>query len=182
VIWSNGRNMARGKENPKDRGAVKVGPLPLELISTPESSSTSAQVSMLIFAIGDKPFSIGVEHTEGVVDCPRISPLPAPPDGIVGVTSVRGRMTIVMDLGVASSQPTGKRCLILVKGEAQLGLIADHVEGVVALEPKQLRAISGKGESASKNGRKVDGMWPARLYFKNEGRRVPVVDIERLCE
>jgi chemotaxis signal transduction protein len=174
--------MAREKEKPKERRAIKVGPLPLELISNSESSRTSDQVSMLIFSIGNEPFSIGVEHTEGVVDCPRISPLPSPPDGIIGVTSVRGRMTIVMDLGVASSQPNAKRRLILVKGEAQLGLIADHVEGVVALEPKQLRAISGKGESASKNGRTVDGMWPARLYFKNEGRRVPVVDIERLSE
>ena len=173
--------MARGKEKPLEKPPFKVGPLPIELISTAEATSANDQVSVLVFLTGDNRFSIGVEHTEGVVDCPRISPLPSPPDGIIGVTSVRGRMTLVMDLSPASSQPDAKRRLILVKGDAQLGLIADHVEGVVALEPKQLRAIGGKRDQVSKQ-REPEATVPAKFYFKNDGRRVPIVDIERLNE
>jgi purine-binding chemotaxis protein CheW len=173
--------MARGREKPVEKPEVKVGPLPLELISTPAPHGPGDQVSVLVFATGGYRFSIGVEHTEGVVDCPRISPLPSPPDGIIGVTSVRGRMTVVMDLNVAANQPAAKRRLILVKGEAQLGLIADQVEGVVALEPKQLRSTGGRDDKSSKTS-DVDATWPARFYFKSEGRRVPVVDVERLGE
>ena len=173
--------MPRAKEKPGESPPFKVGPLPLELISTAEPTRASDQVSVLLFRTGDNRFSIGVEHTEGVVDCPRISPLPSPPDGIIGVTSVRGRMTLVMDLNLASSQPEAKRRLILVKGDAQLGLIADQVEGVVALEPKQLRAMGSKHDPASKQ-REPEAAWPAKFYFKNEGRRVPIVDIERLSE
>jgi chemotaxis signal transduction protein len=173
--------MPRGKEERGQKTHVKVKPLPLELIGTREPAEASDQVSVLLFTTGDHRFSIGVEHTEGVVDCPRISPLPSPPDGIIGVTSVRGRMTLVMDLNLASSQPTAKRRLILVKGDAQLGLIADQVEGVLGLEPKQLRAISRKGDRASKQP-EFETTWPANFYFKNGGRRVPVLDIERLSE
>lgn len=173
--------MARGKEKPGEKTSVKVRPLPPELIGTREPAGVSDQVSVLLFMTGDHRFSIGVEHTEGVVDCPRISPLPSPPDGIIGVTSVRGRMTLVMDLNLAPSQPAAKRRLILVKGDAQLGLIADHVEGVLGLEPKQLRAISRKGDHASKRP-EVETTWPASFYFKNDGRRVPILDIERLSE
>ena len=170
--------MARGKEKRAEKTDLKVGPLPLELISTPAPAGASDQVSVLVFATGGHRFSIGVEHTEGVVDCPRISPLPSPPDGIIGVTSVRGRMTLVMDLNVAANQQAAKRRLILVKGDAQLGLIADHVEGVVALEPKQLRAIGVKDDKSKV--REVDATWHARFYFKSDGARVPVVDVERL--
>lgn len=173
--------MARVREKPFEKTAVKVGPLPLELISAPASGGATNQVSVLMFTIGGHWFSIGVEQTEGVVDCPRVSPLPNPPDGIVGVTSVRGRVTLVMDLSLASNQPGSKRRLILVKGEAQLGLIADHVEGVVALEPKQLRATGAKGDSVSKP-REGEVTWPAKFYFKSEGRKVPLIDIERLGE
>lgn len=173
--------MASGKEKAGEKTSVKVRPLPLELIGTPEPAVASDQVSVLLFVTGDHRFSIGVEQTEGVVDCPRISPLPSPPDGIIGVTSVRGRMTLVMDLNQTSSQPAAKRRLILVKGDAQLGLIADHVEGVLGLEPRQLRAVSRKGERASKQP-EVDTTWPVKFYFKNGGQRVPILDIERLSE
>lgn len=166
---------------PVEKTGVKVGPLPIELISTPAPAGTGDQISVLTFATGGHWFSIGVEHTEGVVDCPRISPLPSPPDGIIGVTSVRGRMTLVMDLNLASSQPAAKRRLILVKGDAQLGLIADHVEGVLALERKRLRPIGAKGDRASKT-RELEATWPAKFYFKSEGRRVPIVDIDKLSE
>lgn len=175
------RDMEPLKGKPGEKAPVKVRPLPLELIATREPVGASDQVSVLLFMTGDKLFSIAVEHTEGVVDCPRISPLPSPPDGIIGVTSVRGRMTLVMDLNLASTQPAAKRRLILVKGDAQLGLIADHVEGVLGLEPKQLRAIPRRGERGS-NQPEVETTWPARFYFKNAGRRVPILDIERLSE
>jgi chemotaxis signal transduction protein len=173
--------MTSRNEKAVEKQPVKVKALPLELIGTREPEGASDQVSVLLFTTGDHHFSIGVEHTEGVVDCPRISPLPGPPNGIIGVTSVRGRMTLVMDLNLTASHPAAKRRLILVKGDAQLGLIADHVEGVLGLERRQLRAIANKGERGSRQP-EVDTTWPVRFYFTNAGHRVPILDIERLSE
>jgi purine-binding chemotaxis protein CheW len=140
-------------------------------------------LSVLKFDIGGEIFSVAVDQTEGVVLCPRVSPLPAPPHGMVGVTSVRGRITLVMDLSLGANQKAERRRLILLKGEAQLGLLADRVDGVVALAPRSIRKRPDpkpESEPATKNDQK--SMWPASLYFKDSGRRVPILDIEALTE
>jgi chemotaxis signal transduction protein len=137
-------------------------------------------VSVLMFEVGGVPYAIGVEHTEGVVDCPKITPLPSPPDGIAGVASVRGRMTVVMDLGSKTREQNSRRRLILVKGDAQLGLVADRVDGVLALERKNVRPVAHGKESLTKQ--KAEFGWPARSYFKGSGTRIPILDLERLGE
>src|SRR5262245_30936065 len=126
-------------------------------------------VSVLMFEVGGTLYAIGVEHTEGVVDCPKITPLPSPPDGIAGVASVRGRMTVVIDLGSKTREENFRRRLILVKGEAQLGLVADRVEGVLALETKNVRPVAHGKESLTKQ--KAEFGWPAKSYFKGSGTR-----------
>ena len=154
--------------------------LPLEL-GTPEARDEKAElVSVLMFEIGGVAYAIGVENTEGVVDCPRITPLPGPPDGVAGLTSVRGKMTVVMDLGSGAGEPTLKQRLILVKGDAQLGLLADRVEGVIALEPKKVRPVVRDRSRPAGRLAKLGG--PASSYFKSGARRVPIVDLDRLCE
>lgn len=137
-------------------------------------------VSVLMFEVGGTPYAIGVEHTEGVVDCPKITPLPSPPDGIAGVASVRGRMTVVMDLSSTTLEQNPRRRLILVKGDAQLGLIADRVEGVLVLDTKNVRPVAHGKESLTRQ--KAEFGWPARSYFKGSGIRIPILDLERLAE
>lgn len=179
------------KENPKKRMAevtkdtnanarVIKGALPMELGMPGSGESKSVVVSVLMFEVGGAQYAIGVENTEGVVDCPRTTPLPGPPDGVVGLTSVRGRMTVVMDLGLEIRQEPAKRRLILVRGDAQLGLLADRVEGVVALEPKKVRPVAHGKDSLTAQRAKFG--WPAKTYFKSGGQRVPILDVERLGE
>jgi purine-binding chemotaxis protein CheW len=140
-------------------------------------------LSVLKFEVGGESFGVGVDYTEGVVDCPRISPLPSPPDGIIGVASVRGRMTVVMDLSLGVSQKAERRRLILLKGDSQLGLLADRVDGVVALPPKSIRRRPARKQivdALPESGR--TGSWPSSLYFRVEGSLVPILDIEALTE
>src|SRR6185436_3752562 len=152
---------------------AKKGALPLELGMPPGLEGPGdgqTVVSVLMFEVGGAQYAIGVENTEGVVDCPRTSPLPGPPDGVVGLTSVRGRMTVVMDLGLEIRQDCGKRRLILVRGDAQLGILADRVEGVVALEPKNVRPVAHGKDRLTAERAKFG--WPAKTYFKSGGQRV----------
>jgi len=165
------------KEN-LTRPRVSIPAIPLEL-GFPASEEKSQQVPVLMFEVGGASYAIGVENTEGVVDCPRITPLPRPPDGVAGVTSVHGRMTIVMDLGSGAREDGSKQRLILVKGNAQLGLLADHIEGVLALEPKKVRPVAhGRSRLTSE---KAEFNWPAVSYFKNGRKRIPILDVERLA-
>jgi chemotaxis signal transduction protein len=153
--------------------------LPLEL-GTPQPRDKAELVSVLMFEVGGAAYAIGVENTEGVVDCPRITPLPGPPDGVAGLTSVRGRMTVVLDLSSRASEAPAKRRLILVKGDAQLGLLADRVEGVFALEPRKVRPVAHGKSRLTEQRAKFGG--PATSYFKSGARRVPIIDVDRLCE
>jgi len=168
--------MATNNSREKRRAKLEVGPLPLGFIQSEPEAVNPNVVSLLVFEMGGQPFAIGVEQTEGVVDCPRLSPLPSPPDGIIGITSVRGRMTLVMDLSLKENIGEEKRRLILVKGDAQLGLLAERVEGVVAMEPEKLQQAPPLKPSDE------ESRWPAQAYFKSAGHLVPVIDIERLIE
>lgn len=137
-------------------------------------------VSVLVFEIDNQPYSIAVENTEGVVHCPRISPLPSPPDGVVGVASVRGRITVVLDLSLKSNHKPSKQRLILLKGDAQLGLLADRLDGVVGLAPKQMRKTPARKKGEISDATRPD--WPARSFFKHAGRDVPIIDTVQLNE
>jgi len=152
--------------------------LPLELGAPQTRDDKSEFLSVLLFEVGGVAYAIGVESTEGVVDCPRITPLPGPPDGVAGLASVRGRMTVVLDFGTSQIETETKQRLILIKGDAQLGLLADRVEGVVALEPKKVRPVSS---AKSRNSEQAFAR-TATSYFKSGAKRVPIIDVDRLYE
>jgi chemotaxis signal transduction protein len=169
--------MSEKKDKSKTNPAIS--PIPLALTGLEPADAPGDVVSVLLFEIGGDSFGIGVEHTEGVVDCPRITPLPSAPDGMIGVTSVRGRMTLVMDFSLKANPGEWKRRLILLKGESQLGLLAERVEGVIALEPEKIRKRKGNDKSAAGAG---EERWAASAQFKHEGRLVPLLDVARLAE
>jgi chemotaxis signal transduction protein len=171
--------MPRSVRDKNASARTGITAIPLELGAPKSEDRKSELLSVLIFEVGEVHYAIGAENTEGVVDCPRITPLPSAPEGVAGLASVRGRMTVVMDLGGASQEPARRR-LILVKGDAQLGLLADHVEGVVALEPKKVRPVAHGKDKLTTERAKFGRL--AKTYFKSGTRRVPIIDVERLCE
>jgi len=171
--------MAKNNRTERTKAKIKVGPIPLVLPGTQVASDTPDVASVLLFEIGGKAFAIGVENTEGVVDCPRISPLPSPPEGLEGVASVRGRMTLVVDLSLKANPAIGKWRLILIKGEMQLGLLAERVEGVFALDIDAIRRDAKTPRAREDN---EESNWPTRSFFNIENRRIPLIDVERLIE
>jgi chemotaxis signal transduction protein len=146
--------------------AIKSGDAETRLANGPETEVPS----FLVFEAGGRTYSIEVEATEGVVDCPKYCPLPSAPEGIVGVASIRGRMTVVMDLSRETAQPSSKRRLVLLKGDSRLGLLADRVHGVVAPAPRLISRSKGSSEA----------LWPVKAYFKYDHNRIPVLDVEHL--
>jgi purine-binding chemotaxis protein CheW len=169
----------------KNTGASFLEGLKAIHLGAPQSEKEEgrdARVSVLVFSIGDETYAIGVESTEGVVDCPRVSPLPSPPDGIIGVASIRGKITVVLDLSMRAPQREDRRRLILLRGDAQLGLLADRVEGVLSLTPKQVRPASKRNRNPQAGAAIADEVWPSQSYFKSEGREVPIIDTGRLAE
>jgi len=173
--------MSKAEKNRDKKPTLRIGPIPVELISPAAGHESTNSISVLLFGLGEHLFAIGVDHTEGVVECPAVSPLPNPPEGMVGVASVRGRMTLVMDLSLDDKISTAKRRLILLKGDAQLGLLADSVDGVVTLEPKQLKEWSPESGRAKQGGAAPEHRWPATHIFRHLGHHVPIIDAEGIA-
>ena len=170
--------MTKSKRTSTINAVFKFASLPMRL-DAKEEAKTAGQMSVLVFETGNEAFAIAVENVEGVVDCPRITPLPNPPDGIIGVASVRGRMTLVMCLNGSLMPGDSRRRLILVKGEAQLGLFADRIEDVVSFAMKDLRKTAnrkGAGGQEAKKGKKWD------TFFRHKGRSIAVVEIDQLSD
>jgi hypothetical protein len=51
---------------------------------------------------------------------------------------------------------------------------------VLALEPKKVRPVAHGKDSLTLQRAKFG--WPARSYFKSGRERVPILDLDRLCE
>ena len=162
----------------KQKAQSEAATIPLALSALEPTDVPDNLVSILLFEIGGDSFAVGVDQTEGVVDCPRVTPLPSAPDGMIGVASVRGRMTLVMDFSRRANPSDGKRRLILLKGESQLGLLAERVEGVVALEPEKIR----KQKGSDKSERADESHWAAPAHFNYEGRQILILDVSQLVE
>ena len=135
------------------------------------------QISVLIFEVGDRLFAINVENTEGVVYCSRVSPLPGAPDGIVGITSVRGRITVAADLNTGAAARKDRLRLILLKGESQLGLIADRFDTVASFNPDSLRREVPAAISAELRETLSDAGLFEVGSIQHEGREVPVIEM-----
>src|SRR5262249_16860425 len=84
--------MAKSKTTSTINALLKLAAIPAKIVASDEGKG-SLQVSVLVFEIGNEGFAIAVESVEGVVDCPNLTPLPSAPEGVIGVVSVRGRMT-----------------------------------------------------------------------------------------
>ncbi|HKV41468.1 MAG TPA: chemotaxis protein CheW [Blastocatellia bacterium] len=148
-----------------------------------DSDYDATAVSVLVFSVGKRAFAVAVDSTEGVVDCPRVTPLPGAPDGIVGIVSVRGKMTLAVDASLDEYTPASRCRLILLRGEAQLGLLADQIHDIVSLHDKDFNRMPARNSrrllGATGGGKRSISL--ASKYFKREGRRVPVLDPDLLA-
>ena len=173
--------MAKSKTTSTIKAVLKLASRPARLSAADEEKEGS-QISVLVFDTGNDTFAVGVEHIEGVVDCPSITPLPNPPEGIIGVASVRGRMTLVFCMNGGNVPGESRRRLILLKGDAQLGLFADRIEDVVSFSRKELRGAGKRRGDQAKAGKEDRGVKGASPCFQHKGREIPVVDVDRLVE
>ncbi|MBI3651521.1 MAG: chemotaxis protein CheW [Acidobacteria bacterium] len=171
--------MTKRKASSTIQALLRLASLPGKLNAADDEPHTADQLSVLMLDIGEEVFAVSVETIEGVVDCPKLAPLPFPPEGIIGVASVRGRMTLVMNLSASnsSSQSVNRQRLVLLKGESQMGLLADRIEDVVTLARD---AVESSGKRLG--NKEPQPRWPVSGLFKNKERRIPILDCERLLE
>ena len=135
---------------------------------------------LFVLTAGRQVFAVAVEETDGVAEGLTPAPLPRAPASVLGVVSVRGRMRTLLyppalfadtqsHAHEDATTTDAPRFVVALRGDEQLALAADAVEGVVTINADSL-SPSDAEES------------PLGATLEHEGRRVQLLDASRLFE
>ena len=99
---------------------------------------------LLTFRLGEAHFGVWIDEVLEIVEPPPISRLPLPTREVAGVTSIRGEVIPVLDLGVRLLDVPAARPgrMVLVRHDLSGSLVAllvDEVETLVAVAERDLR-------------------------------------------
>jgi purine-binding chemotaxis protein CheW len=110
------------------------------------SGGTASLSHFISFAIGDDQYGVDIMAVREIKGWSQITPLPRQPDYMRGVLNLRGIMVPIIDLrcrfgqGVTDASPL--HIVIVVQiGPNHVGLLADRVLDIVALEPARIQPV-----------------------------------------
>lgn len=147
-------------------------------MSSNQTPAAAPHLMLGLLRIGPAHLALPVAQMREVLPCPAQLPcLPSRVNGLCGAVDVRGLMMPVLDLapllGLPSPAPE-QRIIIVVRCHGRLlGLLADQVEGMVALRPDDQQPLLAQ----------ANGGQPALLshIFQREGQAVAVLDASQIA-
>jgi len=114
------------------------------LARVPAGRASDEQVEVLEFGLANERYAFLVSQVHDVQSLRELTPLPCTPPFLRGLVNIRGRLVAVIDLkrflGLPERGITDlNRVLLLRKGEVELGLLSDTVDGVHAIGKGQIQ-------------------------------------------
>lgn len=113
-----------------------------------EDAAAGSAESILVFRLGEEEYGLPLQVVEEVVRPPdRLAPLPRAPDFVLGVMSLRGEATPVIDQArrfgaAAQAGASGRRVLVARVGGLKAGFLVDGVSEILSLTPDQIDEAS----------------------------------------
>ena len=98
--------------------------------------TTTDDVQIVNFTIGDVDYGVPVEQVREVRDVQAVTPVPGAPSFIEGVTNLRGQIITVMDLRKRlniKKGGRGEKIVVIEMGKAAVGVVVDTVTEVTTL-------------------------------------------------
>lgn len=145
--------------------------------SRPAHTALREARELFVLTTGGLAFAVSAEEAEGVAEGLSPAPLPHAPASVLGVVSIRGRMHTLLYPPALLSQTderrdvptTAPRFAVALRGDEQLALAADSIEGVVTFNTDSL-SLSDSPEH------------PLAATLEREGRSVRLLDASRLFD
>ena len=118
------------------------------------SESLDELHQLLSFEIAGAPYAVPVERVREIVRMRPVTPVPRTPEAVRGVTSLRGEMIELIDLGhrlglgsIESSRQT--RIIVIKTGEDEVvGLLVDAVREVLRVSSDAIQPATGSDTGA----------------------------------
>jgi purine-binding chemotaxis protein CheW len=116
--------------------------------------------TLVVLELDDREFALPIEDIAEILQMVLITPVPEVPSWVAGVVNLRGRVIPVIDLrtrlGIEPRPPRlNTPILIAEQGTRKLGLIADAVSDVIAIEddalerPEEMAPAEGHADAMS---------------------------------
>lgn len=108
----------------------------------------------LAFELGEEHYALPLSSIREIMKLPYVTEVPLAPLNVIGIISVRGRVTTLIDLRrllkMSELRPTSKsRVLLVDKGDEVIGLLVDRVLQVYRLTEEEIEsATTMSGEQA----------------------------------
>ena len=135
---------------------------------------------LFVLTAGGQTFAVRAEEAEGVAEGLTPAPLPLAPASVLGVVSVRGRMRTLLYPPALVTQTQERedatrnvtavapRFVVALRGDEQLALAADSIEGVVTFDADSLSPSDSPEHlltaTLEHNGRRVQLLDASRLF------------------
>lgn len=112
----------------------------------PSSEDPAAEIEMLAFLLSNEEYVVAVGQVNEVLKMWSLTPVPNAPEHILGVSSLRGTMLTIIDLGKRlglgpAAMNEKSRVVVVTVNDEKVGFIVDRVTGVVKLSPDLVRAV-----------------------------------------
>jgi chemotaxis signal transduction protein len=140
---------------------------------------------LFVLSAGGQLFAVSAAETDGVAEGLTPARLPHAPPSVLGVVSVRGRMRTVLyppalvadapdpqTHARADSTSAAPRFFVALRGDEQLALAADAVEGIVTVNAESLDPLNTSDAHGP----------PLGATLEHEGRRLRLLDASRLFD
>ena len=110
----------------------------------------------LAFVVNDETFALPLQAVREILKPPPVTPVPRAKHEVIGIISVRGRITTVLDLRRrlrVAERPSGKhtRVLLVDGGDEVLGLLVDRVLQVYRLTEEEIEVAGVVGGDLSEH-------------------------------
>jgi purine-binding chemotaxis protein CheW len=140
----------------------------------PEKREDSRLLAVLAFSLAGESYGVEIAHIREVCQLKNLTPLPGLPPSVAGVMNLRGRILAIFDLRRLFELPTRgitelNRVIVLQKDGAELGLLADAIDGVREVAASDLR--QGQRERTDDKENFIKGI---------DGRLMALLDAGRL--
>jgi purine-binding chemotaxis protein CheW len=102
------------------------------------------EIEMLSFLLGGEEYVLPVDEVREVLKSRELTIVPNSPPHVLGVTSIRGTVLPVIDLGRRLGIPPAARderarIIIISPDDEDAGIVVDRVTGVVRISPDAIR-------------------------------------------
>ena len=119
-----------------------------------ESAEDAGMREFLAFVVASETYALPLSCIREILRVPSVTPVPRAPKDVLGIISVRGQVTTLIDLRQrlrvqAAPVSSRTRVLLVDQGDEILGLLCDRVQQVHRLSENEVELASVLGADAA---------------------------------